>query len=389
VIRSSDRILTTHVGSLYRSPQLLEMYRRKLNDEPCDEAEFQSLILQETKSAVRLQAEIGIDIPADGEMSRFSFRGYFHDRVSGLTFGPAGAYVNRSRDRTEFADFYAQAAPHYWMPVVGKPLPVPVCVGPITYNSEPALRDIANLKEAMKDFRFMQPFMPAQVAPSSTTAIRNEYYSTQEECNIAFVEALREEYKLLAASGLVVQLDDPFIAQEWEVYEPAISIKEYRKRAEERVALLNYSLEGVPEDMVRLHVCWGSWHGPHAHDLPLRDIVDILLKVKAQAYSIEAANPQHEHEWEVWKDVRLPDGKILIPGVVTHKSYVVEHPDLVAQRIVRYADLVGRENIIAAPDCGMGGRIHQQVGLAKLRVMVEGARRASDRLWRNAHRKSA
>ena len=381
MIRSSDRILTTHIGSLYRSPQLLDMYRRRLNDEPCDESEFQSLIRKETNDAVRLQAELCIDIPADGEMSRFSFRGYFHERVSGFKFGPAGTYVNTSRDRTDFADFYAQAAPHYWNPGVGKRPPVPICVGPIKYNPEAALRDIANFKEALQGHRFAQAFIPAQVAPSPTTVIKNEFYKTQEECDVAFVEALREEYKLLVGAGFVVQLDDPFITQEWETYEPAIGIGDYRKLAEARAALLNYSLAGVPQDMVRLHVCWGSWHGPHAHDLPLRDIVDILLKVNVQTYSIEAANPQHEHEREVWKDVKLPEGKILISGVITHKSYVVEHPDLVAQRIVRYADLVGRENVIAAPDCGMGGRIHQQVGLAKLRAMVDGARRASTRLW--------
>jgi 5-methyltetrahydropteroyltriglutamate--homocysteine methyltransferase len=198
---------------------------------------------------------------------------------------------------------------------------------------------------------------------------------------VAVADAVREEYKLLAGAGFIVQLDDPFLAEEWEVYQPALVLSDYRKWVERRIELLNYSLRSIPAEMVRLHVCWGSWHGPHAHDLPLKALVDLMLKVNTQAYSIEAANPQHEHEWEVWRETKLPDGKILIPGVVTHKSYVIEHPDLVAQRLVRFANLVGRENVIAAPDCGLGGRIHEQLGWAKLKAMVEGARRASAQLW--------
>ena len=386
MIRSRDRILTTHVGSLYRSPQLLEMYRKKFSGIELDDAAFQSEIIKETKDAVHLQADLGIDIPSDGEMSRFSFRGFFNERLSGIEFGHAGAYVHASRDRTQFADFYANAAPHYWTAAIGVRTPIPICVGPIRYNPEQVTRDIANLKDAVKGHSFSQAFMPAQAPPSVSNPIKNEFYRTQEELDVAYAEALREEYKLLANAGFVVQLDDPFLAAEWEIHEPAIGIEEYRKIVEARVALLNYAIEGVPEDMVRLHVCWGSWHGPHAHDLPLGAIVDLMLKVKAQAYSIEAANAQHEHEWEIWKTTKLPDGKILIPGVVTHKSYVVEHPDLVAQRIARYAGLVGRENVIAAPDCGMGGRINEQVGVAKLSAMVEGARRASDQLWGRALR---
>ncbi len=386
MIRSTDRILTTHIGSLYRSPELLQFYRRSIAGEPYDEAAFQEQIRAETIAAVKRQSDLGIDIPSDGEMSRFTFLRYFNERVSGIELRPVERRAAPvSRDRTEFAAFYAQAAPHYWLPGEGRPT-IPVCVAPIKYNPERAQLDIAVKKEALRAQSFPAAFFPAQVAPGRAVSpqfkIGNEYYRTDEELDIAVADAMREEYKLLTGAGFIVQLDDPFLAEEWEVHEPALALADYRKWVERRVALLNYSLEGVPEEMVRLHVCWGSWHGPHAHDLPLKALVDLMLKVNVQAYSIEAANPQHEHEWEVWRETKLPDGKILIPGVVTHKSYVIEHPDLVAQRLVRFANLVGRENVIAAPDCGLGGRIHEQLGWAKLKTMVEGGRRASSQLWR-------
>ncbi len=381
MIRSSDRILTTHIGSLYRSDKLMRLYGEEFEGKLRDPNELQAEIKNEVLEAVRKQEDVGIDIPADGEASRFSFRGYFNERVSGiekrLTKKP---FRITSRDRTEFAGFYAQAIQHYWILPNAEPMEY-VCVGPIRYNPDRVLRDIGIMKEAIKGRRFSQAFFPAQVPSSPHFRIANEYYRTAEEMDIAFAEALRQEYRILTEAGFVVQLDDPFLAQEWEMYEPAVSLSQYRKAVTARVELLNYALEGIPEEMVRLHVCWGSWHAPHAHDLPLADIVDLMLQVRAQAYSIEAANPQHEHEWAVWQETKLPEGKILIPGVVTHKSYVVEHPDLVAQRICRFANSVGRENVIAAPDCGMGGRIHEQVGWAKLKAMVEGARQASSLLW--------
>jgi 5-methyltetrahydropteroyltriglutamate--homocysteine methyltransferase len=386
MIRSTDRILSTHVGSLYRSPTLLEFYRRSIAGEPYDGAAFREQVRLETIGAVRRQSELGIDIPSDGEMSRFTFLRYFNERISGIELRPvARRTAPVSRDRSEFAEFYAQAAPHYWLPGEGRPT-IPVCVGPIKYNPERAQSDIAVMKEALRSFAFPAAFFPAQVVPGRTVSpqfrITNEHYRSDEELDIAVADAIREEYKLLTDAGFIVQLDDPFLAEEWEVHEPALSLADYRRWVGRRVELLNYSLRDIPADMVRLHVCWGSWHGPHAHDLPFKSLVDLMLEVNTQAYSIEAANPQHEHEWEVWHETRLPDGKILIPGVVTHKSYVIEHPDLVAQRLVRFANLVGRENVIAAPDCGLGGRIHEQLGWAKLKAMVEGTRRASAQLWR-------
>ena len=388
MIRSSDRILTTHIGSLYRSDKLMQLYSDDFAGKLRDPAMFQAQIQEEITMAVRRQEEIAIDIPSDGEASRFSFRGYFNDRVSGVERRPATSpFRITSRDRTEFFEFYAQATPHYWSVPNATPMEY-VCVGPIRYKPDRVLRDIEMMKEAMRGHHFVQAFFPAQVPSSTHFRIANEYYATVEEMDIAFAEAMREEYRILAEAGFVVQLDDPFLAQEWEMFEPAISLAQYRNSVTSRVELLNYCLQGIPEEMLRLHVCWGSWHAPHAHDLPLADIVDLMLQVKAQAYSIEAANPQHEHEWALWQDTKLPDGKILIPGVVTHKSYVVEHPDLVAQRICRFADLVGKENVIAAPDCGMGGRIQQQVGWAKLKALVEGSRRASSLLWTGSNRSS-
>jgi 5-methyltetrahydropteroyltriglutamate--homocysteine methyltransferase len=209
----------------------------------------------------------------------------------------------------------------------------------------------------------------------------NEYYKSDEEYLFALADAMKHEYKAIVDAGFILQLDDPGLPDTYDMIVPAPSIEEYRRFAEIRVEALNHALKGLPEDRVRYHICWGSWHGPHTHDLPLKHVVDLMLRVTAQAYSVEAANPRHEHEWKVWKDVKLPEGKLLLPGVVSHASNVVEHPELVADRIIQYAELVGRENVIASTDCGMGGRVHHQIGWAKLRSLVEGARMATEQLW--------
>ena len=310
MIRSTEAVLTTHVGSLYRSEELMRLYADDINGQLRNPSVLLGQIEKEILGAVQKQAEIEIDIPSDGEASRFSFRGYFNDRVSGIERRPAKTpFRITSRDRTEFAQFYAQAAPHYWILPNSQPTEY-VCTGPIRYNPELVLRDIELMKRAMKGHSFAQGFFPAQVPNSPNFRIANEYYRSAEEMDIALADAMREEYRLLTDAGFIVQLDDPFLAQEWEMFEPAIGLPEYRKIVSKRVELLNYCLEGVPEDQVRLHVCWGSWHAPHAHDLPLTAIVDLMLRVHAQAYSIEAANPQHEHEWVVWQDTKLPEGKI-------------------------------------------------------------------------------
>jgi 5-methyltetrahydropteroyltriglutamate--homocysteine methyltransferase len=257
-----------------------------------------------------------------------------------------------------------------------------VCTGPITYKGHDLVkRDIENFKAALGGVKPEEAFMPA-ISPSNVEEWqRNAYYKTGEEYIVAIGEAMREEYKAIVDAGLILQIDDPRLVSYYLV-RPGASIAECRKWANQRVEALNHALRGLPEDRIRYHICWGSWHGPHTTDLPLRSIVDLLLQVRAGAYSIEAGNVRHEHEWKVWRDVKLPAGKILIPGVVSHATNVVEHPELVADRLIRFAEVVGRENVVAGTDCGLGGRIHHQLVWAKLEALVEGARMASRRLWR-------
>jgi 5-methyltetrahydropteroyltriglutamate--homocysteine methyltransferase len=256
--------------------------------------------------------------------------------------------------------------------------------GPISYIGEAQVQaDVEMLRAAMAGAGGMHEAFMCVLAPGWLEHwMYNEYYRSDEEYLFALADAMKHEYKAVIDAGFILQLDDPGLPDTYDMIVPTPSIEDYRKFAEVRVEALNHALKGLPEDRIRYHICWGSWHGPHTHDLPLKHVVDLMLRVTAEAYSVEAANPRHEHEWKVWQDVKLPDGKILIPGVVSHASNVVEHPELVADRIVQYAGLVGRENVIASTDCGMGGRVHPQIGWAKLKALVEGAELASKRLWR-------
>jgi 5-methyltetrahydropteroyltriglutamate--homocysteine methyltransferase len=224
-------------------------------------------------------------------------------------------------------------------------------------------------------------FMTA-VAPASASRIGNTYYKTEEELLYACADAMREEYKAILDGGLILQLDDPAIAENWDQINPEPSVEDYQKFTMVRVEALNYAIRGLPQDRIRFHLCWGSWHGPHTTDIPMRDIVEIMLAINAQAYSFEAGNVRHEHEWRVWEDIKLPEGKLILPGVVSHATNVVEHPELVADRILRFAKLVGRERVIASTDCGLGGRIHPDIAWAKLDALVQGAALASRQLWR-------
>jgi 5-methyltetrahydropteroyltriglutamate--homocysteine methyltransferase len=258
---------------------------------------------------------------------------------------------------------------------------LPVCVAPLTYTGHDAIKaDIEHFKAALQAAGMAEGFMTS-IAPGSASRIGNEHYKTEEEFLYACADAMREEYRAIVDAGLVLQLDDPAIAENWDMVNPAPSVEAYRKFSMMRVEALNHALRGMPRDRIRFHLCWGSWHGPHVTDIPMRDIVEVMLAVNCQAYSFEAGNVRHEHEWKVWQDVKLPDGKIVIPGVVSHATNVVEHPELVADRIVRFADLVGRENVIAGTDCGLGGRVHPQIAWAKLESLARGAALASQRLW--------
>ncbi|HEX6998758.1 MAG TPA: cobalamin-independent methionine synthase II family protein [Gammaproteobacteria bacterium] len=388
--RSTDRILTTHAGSLPRPADLLALYR----DAAAAPDRLEARLASAVSEVVRRQADLGVDIVNDGELGKpmtqdvdyGAWATYVFGRLSGYdmrkpdpSFDVLGAIMGGSKDRIEFAEFYASGEDGTHASRADYRLPVNV--GPVTYTGHAQVRrDIANLKAALGDVATRGAFLSAvatgvQVAPS-------EHYRTDEEHAVAVAEAMREEYRAIVDAGLSLQIDDPILVNVYEFqYSARGDLAGFRKWAKAHVELVNHALRGIPEERIRYHVCWGSWKGPHSSDLPLRDVVDLLLEVNAGQYSVEAANPQHEHEWKVWKDVKLPDGRAVIPGVVTHKTNVLEHPELVADRIVRYADVVGRENVIAGTDCGLGGRLHPQLAWAKLRNLVRGAELATEALW--------
>jgi 5-methyltetrahydropteroyltriglutamate--homocysteine methyltransferase len=386
---SSERILTTHVGSLPRPPDLLAMIQTKERGEPVDTAAFEARVTGAVAEVVRRQAECGIDIVADGEMGRFGFIPYVNERLAGLEPranppGAAGTWAN-SREYRAFPEYYAWAAQ---MPgTAGRAPPTRwVCTGPICYKGGAALqRDIANLKAAMDVSDCTDAFMPA-VSPMQLAGWnRNEYYKTEEEYRAALAEALNQEYKAIVAAGLTLQIDDPQLASHYTTH-PDADIAACRHLAGETVEVLNHALAGIPPEKVRYHTCYGINIGPRVHELGLQEIADIMLGIHAGAYSFEAANPRHEHEWKVWESVKLPEGKVVIPGVVTHSSNIVEHPEVVAQRIARFAGAVGRENVIAGADCGFASfstscEVHPTVVWEKLAALAQGARLASQELW--------
>jgi 5-methyltetrahydropteroyltriglutamate--homocysteine methyltransferase len=324
---------------------------------------------------------------------RGAWGNYIFNRVSGFVPTPPEAVapdtaapgasmriVGVRWEQREFAEFYADTG-------LGAPSTAasrPMCAGPIAYIGHEALsRDLANLRAAQDNAGVEEAFV-ASIAPGSLEMFcrgQNSHYSAAEAFFEAIAAAMREEYQAIVKAGFILQLDDPGLPGAWDMLDPRPSLKEYRRYAMLRVEALNRALEGIPEDRVRYHICWGSWHGPHTTDIPLRDIADVMLKVKAQAYLIEAGNVRHEHEYKIWRDIKLPAGKILIPGVVSHATNVVEHPELVADRILTFANIVGRENVIAGTDCGLGGRVHPQIAWAKLRALSEGAALASKKLW--------
>jgi 5-methyltetrahydropteroyltriglutamate--homocysteine methyltransferase len=392
--RSVSRILTTHVGSLPRPNDLLELYRDDAPD---------STLLPRLQSAiadvVRRQTDYGVDVVNDGEFGKAMRRAvdygawwsYVYDRLAGFELRQAvaergrGAWTFGSKERKEFAEFYAEdggmgsaqagssSARMYGL----------TCTGPVKYVGHAAIkRDIDNLKAALAGARTEDAFMTA-VSPATLQILPNEHYKNREDYTWALAEAIHEEYEAIVDAGFIVQIDDPALV---DIYDWWFSLNGdmagYRKWAAFQVEAVNHALEGIPEDRVRFHICWGSWHGPHNGDVPLKDVVDLLLKVKAQGYSVEAGNVRHEHEWKVFRDVKVPDGKVLIPGVVSHATNVLEHPEVVADRLMNYASVVGRENVIASTDCGLGGRIHPQLAWAKLKALREGAALASKQLWK-------
>jgi 5-methyltetrahydropteroyltriglutamate--homocysteine methyltransferase len=333
------------------------------------------------REVVEKQVEAGIDVISDGEVGKIGGITYFGPRMSGVTRkkpeGEPSMMSQRTNERLEFAEFYESLGTFRAM------APERLCAtGPLKFTGQADIQSDTELfKEALQGVKTEEQFMCALAPGWIEHALWNEYYTSEEEFLFGIAEAMHDEYKAIVDAGFILQLDDPGLPDTYDMIVPAPSIEDYRKFAEIRVEAQNHALRGIPEDRVRYHICWGSWHGPHTHDLPLKHVVDLMLKINAQAYSVEAANPRHEHEWKVWRDVKLPEGKILIPGVVSHASNVVEHPELVADRIIQYANLVGKENVIAGTDCGMGGRVHMQIGWAKLKALAEGAALATQQLW--------
>jgi 5-methyltetrahydropteroyltriglutamate--homocysteine methyltransferase len=389
--RSIHRILTTHVGSLIRPPQLLELVRARQNGEAVDARAYEQCLADSVVEVVRRQAQAGIDIVNDGEFGKStSWSLYALQRVSGFELRPIQPGADpfaRGADRERFKEFYAELEgrnERTWSNVTKREA---VCVAPVKYTGLGELQhDIDNLKTGLHSLKVEEAFLPVAAPSSAIPDRKNEYYRNDEELVVALAEALRTEYRAIVDAGFLLQLDDARAAVTYDRMVPPASFDDYYRWVARHVEVLNHALEGIPEDRVRYHVCWGSWPGPHTTDVPLRKIVDLILKVRAGAYLIEAANPRHEHEWRVWKDVKLPDGKILAPGVVSHGTNVVEHPDLVAERILRFAEVVGRENVIASTDCGFAQeqfnrRVHPTIMWAKLEAMAEGARIASEELW--------
>ena len=389
--RSDTRILTTHVGSLIRPAELQDFLRAKQGGKPYDEKAYQACLASSVAEVVKRQAQAGIDVVSDGEFGKsISWAQYALTRLSGferrpITEDKANPF-KRGADRTKFADFYAELDAKETPATVTEA----ICTGPITYTGNDELtHDIANFKAALKAVQVEEAFLPV-AAPSSVIPDRkNEYYKNDEELQVAIAEAMRTEYKTIVDAGFLVQLDDARSAVTFDRMVPPGSFADYKRWLEKQIEIMNFALEGLPRDCIRYHICWGSWPGPHTSDVPLKDVIDVVLKANVGAFVIEGANPRHEHEWKVWKDVKLGDGQVLIPGVISHATNVVEHPELVAERLVRLANIVGRENVIGGTDCGFAQgpfyrRVHPSIMWAKLEALAEGARIASRELWGKA-----
>lgn len=384
------RILTTHVGSLVRPPELVALLRRALETDEAV-AGLEECVRKSVAEVVRQQIDIGIDIVSDGEFGKsISWSRYVLDRLTGFEqrkdahtkIGmPKGI---KGKDHRDFSEFYAEYdATQNFVGMSGW-----IVTGPIKYKSDAIKRDIAALKDAIGKSGatgFIPAVSPASVAPDR----EDEFHKSDEEYLFAIADAIREEYKAVIDAGFTLQVDDAYMASTYDLMVPPGTLGDYRKWAQVRVEAINHALRGLPEDRIRYHMCWGSWNGPHTNDLALKDVVDLLLQIRAGGYSLEMANPRHEHEWRVWESTKLPDGKTLLPGVISHSTNVVEHPELVAERLVRLAKLVGPDRIIASTDCGFAQgpftrRVHPSIMWAKLRALVEGAQLATKELWRQA-----
>jgi 5-methyltetrahydropteroyltriglutamate--homocysteine methyltransferase len=405
-----ERIQVTHAGSLIRPPELLAFLSAVDHGRAStDGADYQAALGRAVDYVVRRQLQAGIDVIDDGEMGKSTWITYLYERTTGLEHrqleGSFSRILPASRDRQNFPGAYAEldalehdatiriraevagGDPELEQPAAGGAAAW-VCTGPMTYDRTAIDRDLANFTAALaaSGTDIADTFMPV-VAPASTYWLHNEYYKTDEEFVYALADVLHEEYKAIVESGAYLQVDDAVLMHEADtMLSRGQSMEDYRRWARLRVDALNHALRGLPEDRIRYHICFGSWHGPHAYDPPLRDSIDLVLQVNAKYYLMEQANPRHEHEWKIWEDVELPEGKVLVPGVVTHHTNVVEHPELVAQRLIRLANVVGRDRVMGGTDCGFAQgsfmhRVHEEIQWAKLASLAEGARIASRNLW--------
>lgn len=380
--RSTERILVTHAGTLPRAADLMEMNLAKNEGKSYDHDAYSKRLQSAVNEVVLKQVECGIDVVNDGEQAKSNFSRYTRERLSGFVERQADpAYRPTSifaRDAVDFPEYFNRGG----RTSIGHHARVFYCTEPIKYIGHEAVKsDIAHFKNALKAVQVEEAFLPAVAPGTMEHWMKNEYYPDEETYLFAIADAMHEEYRAIVEAGFILQIDDPDLADAWQM-QSQMSLTEYRKYAEARIDALNHGLRDLPVDRVRFHMCWGSYHGPHRYDIPLRDIVDLILKVRAGAYSIEASNPCHEHEWRVWQETKLPDGKILIPGVAGHYSDFIEHPQAIADRLVNFAKIVGRENVIAGTDCGIGTRVgHPKIAWAKFAAMAEGARLASKQLW--------
>jgi len=398
VPHNTDRILTTHVGSLIRPPKLIEFWRSIEDGKPYDEAAFEVCLTESVADVVRQQVAVGVDVVSDGEFSKgLNWAFYIFKRLKGIAVRPKTpeelqdpmASMSGGQDRKAFPKFYAE---YDAATGLGKRLSYRVVVnGQISYSGQNQVgRDIKNitagLAKARQQYSALAGFLPVVAPASALPGAKIEHYEDEKAYLFSLAEALNQEYKAIVDAGLYVQIDDAFLPYMHERMVPPMSNEQYLRWAQMRIDALNHALRDIPEERSRYHICWGSWNGPHAFDVPLKDIIGLLLQVRTGHYSFEAANPRHAHEWRVWESVKLAPGKILIPGVISHATNIVEHPELVAERIVRLAKLVGRENVMGGTDCGFAQspfarRVHPTIMWAKLKSLVEGARIASRVLW--------
>ena len=392
--RSTERILTSHVGSLARADSLIPLLRLREQGQPYDRDDLARRVREAVTDVVRQQVEAGIDIVADGEQGKSSFYGYVVERFSGFERKPP-APGNEMRPRAAGREYLAFPDYYAWSERIAEPFGgrggrgrgVDTCTGPVSYKGHEAVQaDIANLKAAIAGRAHEDVFMPAISSAYVAATLANEYYRSQEEYEKAVSDAMREEYKAIVDAGFILQIDDPRLVTYYMMH-PELSVADCRKWAAERVEVINDSLRGIPPEKVRFHTCYSIDVGPRIHEMALKDIVDIILKINAGAYSFEAANPRHEHEYHVFERVKLPADKILLPGVISHTTNLVEHPELIAERILRFAKIVGRENVIAGADCGFAASAlrfndtHPSVAWLKFAALAEGARLATRELW--------